>query len=318
MQVIRDNPGTQLLQSAVVTIGNFDGLHIGHQGLLDQCKLLADGKRPIAVMTFEPLPQAWFRPDSPPARLMSARQKLERLANEGVDIVWLMRFNQSLASMPADEFVQSTLVNTLGASDVVVGDDFRYGKGRQGDFASLKRAGEKYGFGVSAVPTIEVDGVRASSSRIRECLDSGDLVQAEHLLGHPYRTQGRVIRGQQLGRKLGYPTANMRPAVSPGPLKGIFAVRARYCDDGQGNNNWHDGVANLGTRPAVGGEGFLVEVHLFDFERDLYGRRLEVEYVAKLRDEAHFEDINDLVKQMREDERLARQKLGLSKQKHGL
>ena len=313
MQVIRDNPGTQVLQSAVVTIGNFDGLHIGHQALLNQCKRLADGKRPIAVLTFEPLPQFWFTPETAPARLLSVRQKLEYLAAEGVDLVWLMRFNQSLADMTADEFVRSTLVQTLAVSEVVIGDDFHYGKARQGDTASLREAGKTYNFGVTTVATVEMDDIRASSTRIRECLGTGDFVQAQHLLGRPYRTQGRVIRGRQLGRKFGYPTANMRLAVSHSPLQGIFAVRARYSDGDKGYSDWHDGVANLGTRPAVGGEGFLVEVHLFDFERDLYGRRMEVEYVAKLRDEAHFEDIDDLVKQMREDERLARQKLRLNK-----
>lgn len=306
MQVIRDNPGTRLLQSSVVTIGNFDGLHIGHQALLEKCRLLADGKRPIAVLTFEPLPQAWFRPELAPARLISVRQKLEYLANEGIELVWLMRFNQSLAAMLAEEFVQSTLVQTLSASDVVVGDDFHYGKGRQGNTASLRKAGEAYNFGLNTVASIELDGQRASSTRIREFLDDGDFVQARRLLGRPFRMQGRVIRGRQLGRKLGYPTANMRLAASPSPLKGIYAVRARCCED---DARWYDGVANLGTRPAVGGEGFLVEVHLFDFDADLYGKRLEVEYVAKLRDEVHFEDIDDLVKQMREDVRLARQKL---------
>ena len=298
-----------MLQSPVVTIGNFDGLHFGHQALIQRCRILAEEQsnvpaRPIVVVTFEPLPAAWFRPDAAPARLMSVRQKLAYLDNEGIDLVWMMRFNQALAGMSAETFIQSVLVDVLDAGDVVVGEDFHYGKARQGNTESLRQAGEKHGFELNTVATVEVDGQRASSSSIRECLAAGELSQAARLLGRPYRTQGKVIRGRQLGRKLGYPTANMPLAVSPSPLSGIFAVRARWGDSG-----WRDGVANLGTRPAVGGEGFLVEVHLFDFDGDLYGHHMEVEYVKKLRNEEHFEDIDDLVKQMREDERLARESL---------
>jgi len=301
MRVIRDNPGRQLLQSSVVTIGNFDGLHLGHQALIRLCKTLAGNRHSTAVVTFEPLPQAWFRPDTAPARLMSVRQKLDFLAAEAIDLVWLMRFNQALAGMDAESFVRSVLVNTLAAKNVVVGEDFRYGRGRQGDIESLRRSGEKLGFGVHAVPMIDIEDCRASSSNIREFLAAGDLKQAKRLLGRPFSMSGRVIRGRQLGRQLGYPTANVRLAAEPSPLKGVFAIRARWA-----NGGWHDGVANLGTRPAVGGEGFLVEAHLFDFKGDLYGQKLEVEFMKKLRDETHFEDIDDLVVQMREDERQAR------------
>lgn len=301
MQVLRDNPGRQLLSSSIVTIGNFDGLHLGHQALIRLCQSLAGSRHSVAVVTFEPLPAAWFQPDAAPARLMSTRQKLARFAELGVDLVWMLRFNQALASTAAEDFVQSVLVDTLAAKNVVVGEDFRYGKRRQGDIDSLRRSGEKLGFGLHAVPMIDIDGNRASSSNIREYLAAGDLKRAAHLLGRPFRMAGRVISGRQLGRQLGYPTANIRLLASPSPLQGVFAIRVRW-----GDRDWHDGVANLGTRPAVGGEGFLVEAHLFDFEGDLYGQRLEIEYVEKLRDEAHFEDIDDLVLQMREDERQAR------------
>jgi len=301
MKVIRDNPGRQLLQSSVVTIGNFDGLHLGHQALIRRCLSLADGRRPIAVVTFEPLPQAWFRPDSAPARLMSVRQKLDYLAHESIDLVWLMRFNWKLAALSAEDFVQSVLVETLAAEDVVVGEDFHYGKGRRGDTDSLRKSGGKLGFGLHTIPMLDVVGRRVSSTNIRDSLATGDLEQAGLLLGRPFRMTGRVIRGRQLGRQFGYPTANIRLAALPSPLMGIFAIRARWGDRG-----WHDGVANLGTRPAVGGEGFLLEAHLFDFNDSLYGHRLEVEFVKKLRDEVHFEDIDDLVVQMREDERQAR------------
>jgi len=307
MQVIRDNPGRQLLQSSVVTIGNFDGLHLGHQSLIRRCESLAGGKRPIAMVTFEPLPQAWFKADAAPARLLSVRQKLDFLANEGIDLVWLMRFNRALSEISAEDFVQSILVKTLAAAEVVVGEDFRYGARRQGDIESLRLAGKKLGFGLNAVPMLDMGGKVVSSSAIRDCLASGDLEQAKLFLGRPYRMAGRVIRGSQLGRQLGYPTANLRPAASPSPLSGVFAIRARWAD-----SDWCDGVANLGTRPAVGGEGFLVEAHLFDFEGSLYGQKLEVEFVEKLRDEAHFKNIDDLVAQMREDERQARCCLALS------
>lgn len=307
MRVIRDNPGGKLLQSSVVTIGNFDALHLGHQALINRCNSIAKQIRPIAVVTFEPLPMAWFRPEAAPARLMSVRQKLECLANAGIELVWLMRFNQALANMTADDFVQSVLVETLAVRDVVVGHDFHYGKARQGDIDTLRRSGQKLGFDVTTVPMLDVDGQRVSSSNIRHCLASGDLGQARKLMGRPFRMSGRVIRGRQLGRQLGYPTANMRLAALPSPLKGVFAVRARWGDSG-----WRDGVANLGTRPAVGGEGFLVETHFFDLDEELYGRRLEVEFVKKLREESHFEDIDDLVTQMREDERQARRCLSLT------
>ena len=301
MQVIRDNPGRQLLRSSIVTIGNFDGLHLGHQAVIRLCQSLAGNRHSVAVVTFEPLPAAFFRPDAAPARLMSTRQKLASLCAEAVDLVWLLRFNQALASMDAEDFVQSVLVNTLAAKKVVVGEDFRYGNGRRGDIDSLRRSGQKMGFELHAVPMIDVGDFRASSSNIREYLAAGELKQAARLLGRPFRMEGRVISGRQLGRQLGYPTANIRLAASPSPLRGVFAIRVRW-----GGGAWHDGVANLGTRPAVGGVGFLVEAHLFDFEDNLYGQRLEIEYVKKLRDEAHFEDIDDLVLQMREDERQAR------------
>lgn len=307
MQIIRDNPGRQLLQSSVVTIGNFDGLHLGHQTLIRCCESLADGQRPIAVVTFEPLPLVWFKPESAPARLMSVRQKLEYLKIKGIDLVWLMRFNRSLADMSAEDFVSEVLVKTLAAKDVVVGEDFHYGKGRKGDMDSLRKSGKKLGFDLSTISMVDVDGLRASSTNIRSCLAAGDLVQAKHLMGRPFRMAGRVIRGRQLGRKLGYPTANMRLAATPSPLKGVFVIRARWGDSG-----WRDGIANLGTRPAVGGEGFLVEAHLFDFNDSLYGKRLEIEFRKKLRDEAHFENIDDLVVQMREDERQARHYLSLT------
>jgi len=307
MQVIRDNPGRRLLRSSVVMIGNFDGVHLGHQSLIECSKSLAEIGQPLVVVTFEPTPRAWFGPENAPPRLASARQKLELLADKGIDLVWLMRFNQALAEVDPDDFVSSALVETLAVRQVVVGEDFRYGRARQGDITSLRKSGEKLGFGVNVVPMREIDGEVVSSTLIRDCLAQGELDEARRLLGRPYRMAGRVIRGRQLGRKLGYPTANMKLAARPSPLGGVFAIRARWNDIG-----WRDGVANLGTRPAVGGEGFLVEAHLFDFDGDLYSQRLELEFVKKLRNETHFENIDDLVAQMREDERQARYCLAMN------
>ena len=307
MRVVRDNPGRQLLSSSVVTIGNFDGLHLGHQALIERCQSLAGAKHSIAVVTFEPLPLAWFRPDAAPARLLSVRQKLEFLENAGIDLVWMMRFNQELADLSAEKFVQSVLVKTLAARHVVVGEDFHYGKGRQGDIQTLLESGRQLGFELHPLAMLDVDGERASSSNIRAHLAAGDLEKAKRLLGRSFRMAGRVVRGRQLGRQLGYPTANIRLAVSPSPLGGVFAVRARWDESG-----WHDGVANLGTRPAVGGEGFLIEVHLFDFNENLYGQRMEVAFIAKLREETHFDVIDDLVAQMRDDEQQARNCLALT------
>jgi riboflavin kinase/FMN adenylyltransferase len=221
LQIIRDNPGRQVLKSSVVTIGNFDGLHLGHQSLLRRCVSLAQGERPVAVVTFEPLPQSWFSPESAPARLMSVYQKLDFLNKQGVQLVWLMRFNQALANMTAEDFVQTVLVKTLDAGEVVVGEDFKYGQRRQGDIETLRQAGQKSGFGLSAMPMLEVDGQLASSTAIRSHLASGNLEQAAHLLGRPFRMTGKVTRGQQLGRKLGYPTANIRLASLPSPLHGV-------------------------------------------------------------------------------------------------
>ena len=301
MRFIRDNPGRQLLRSSVVMIGNFDGVHLGHQSLIRHCKSLAGEQRPVAVVTFEPLPKAWFGLEHAPPRLTSVRQKVEFLSGQGVDLVWLMRFNQALAEMSPEDFVRTVLVETLAAGEVVVGEDFRYGRAREGDIASLREAGKEWGFGVTIMPMVQIDGEVVSSSLISDCLARGNLGAAKRFLGRPFRMAGRVIRGRQLGRELGYPTANMRLSSSPSPLGGVFAVRARW-NGGQ----WRDGVANLGTRPAVGGREFLVEAHLFDFDGDLYGNMMELEFIRKLRDETHFEKIDDLIAQMREDERQAR------------
>jgi riboflavin kinase/FMN adenylyltransferase len=307
MRLFRDISHRRLSKGSVVTIGNFDGLHLGHQALIERCRVRAGQDLERAVITFEPLPLAWFNPASAPARVTSPRQKLEQFAAAGMDLVWMMRFNQALAELSAREFVQRMLVSALQARSVVVGDDFRFGRKREGDIEALRGMGAEFGFAVDVVgEVVDAEG-RVSSSVVRAALRAGDFARAEALLGRPWCMQGRVFRGSQLGRKLGYPTANMKLAASPSPVGGIFAVRARVAGSEVG---WLDGVANLGRRPAVGGGDFLVEVHLFDVHMDLYGRRLEVQFVEKIRDEADFSHLDALKAQMHKDEAAARTILG--------
>ncbi len=305
MRLARDNSATGLSNGSVVTIGNFDGIHRGHRTLIDRCRELSHRHGEIALVTFEPLPLAFFAPVRAPARLTSVRQKLQQFRESGIDLVWMMRFNQHLARMSARSFVQHVLVEGLSAGYVVVGDDFRFGRDRAGDTELLAALGAEFGFGVEAIPAVTDGGERISSSQLREALADGDLERTRRLLGRPFSMQGRVFRGAQLGRTLGYPTANMKLAVEPSPLAGVFAVQARVLS-GPGKTGWLDAVASLGTRPVVGGKDFLVEVHFFDFDADLYGRRLEVRFIRKLRDEANFANLDALVVQMKKDEAQAR------------
>jgi riboflavin kinase/FMN adenylyltransferase len=311
MRLVRDNSTTRLAVDPIVTIGNFDGIHRGHRVLIERCRELAGNDREVALVTFEPLPQAFFSPVRAPARLTSVRQKLQQFRESGIDLVWMMRFNQHLASMSVRDFVRQVLVRGLSAGHVVVGDDFRFGKDRSGDHVLLGELGREFGFAVEAIRAVTEDGQKISSSVVREALAGGDLVRTGRLLGRPFSMQGRVFRGSQLGRKLGYPTANMKLAVEPSPLAGVFAVQARVLS-GPARTAWLNGVASLGTRPVVGGGDFLVEVHFFDFEADLYGRRLEVRFIRKLRDEANFESLDALVAQMRKDEAQARDVLQMA------
>jgi riboflavin kinase/FMN adenylyltransferase len=302
MRVITENTIRTISKSSVVTIGNFDGVHLGHKALIRRCHELAEPGQEVAVVTFEPLPQAFFVPARAPARLGSQRQKLGLLERSGIDLVWTMSFNQDLAEMTADSFVESVVCRSLAASCVVVGADFRFGRARKGDLAALTALGEQHGFKAEAVADVEFEGTRVSSTAIRETLAGGDFDLAGGFLGRSYTVEGEVIRGSQLGRELGYPTANMRLEAEPSPISGVFAVRVRK----PGDQHWRDAVANLGNRPAVGGTEFLVEVHLFDFSSDLYGQRLEVEFVEKIRAEENFDSMDDMVDQIKKDEARAR------------
>jgi riboflavin kinase/FMN adenylyltransferase len=308
MRLFRDLNHSSLSAGSVVTIGNFDGLHRGHQALVERCHAWDGEGLERAVITFEPLPQAWFSPASAPGRLTSPRQKLELLAGMGIDLVWMMRFNQELADIPARRFVERVLRDAMRARHVVVGDDFRFGRKREGDLDLLESLGREFGFSVEIVAEVVDEQGRISSSAVRHALQAGDFDRAARLLGRPWTMQGHVFKGAQLGRRLGYPTANMKLAAKPCPIAGIFAVQARVKDDSTGQ--WLDGVANLGRRPAVGGGEFLMEVHLFDLDLDLYGRRMQVRFIEKIRDEANFSTLEALTAQMNIDAAQARAILG--------
>jgi len=306
MRVIRNRPGklcagSYAARPSVVAVGNFDGMHRGHMALIERCQEKASAHDVVAMVTFEPLPQAFFRPEQEPARLSTVYQKLLSFQSAGVDLVWMMRFGKDLASLSAREFVRQVLHADLRAKCVVIGEDFCFGRGREGNVALLKQFGAEMGFAVETVAAVECSGQRISSSGIRQQLAAGDFQLAAECLGRPFRMEGRVVRGANLGKKLGYPTANLRIRARPSPLQGVFAVFARSAND-----RWRAGVSNLGWRPAVGGKEPLLEVHFFDFDKDLYGQRLEVQFVAKLRDELNFESIDDLVIQMKSDEAEAR------------
>ncbi len=292
MRVFRGIPA-RATHSTVLTIGNFDGVHRGHRALLARLTGLAQqAGLPAAVMTFEPNPREFFAPQSAPARLASLREKLQLLAECGVDQAYVCAFNQRFAALTADAFVER-IVRGLGVRHLMIGDDFRFGKGRSGDFALL----QQHGFGVEAMETLVHEGERVSSSAVREALDAGDLEHAERLLGRPYCISGRVIHGQKLGRKLGYATANIQLKRLKAPLSGIFVVTV----DGIGARQYK-GVASLGVRPTVSASGKpTLEVYIFDFEGDLYRAHLRVNFLHKLRDEAKFDSLDALQAQIARD-----------------
>ncbi len=301
MRVFRDHHHRGLSAASVVAIGNFDGVHRGHQALIARARELAAGDKAVAVVSFEPLPRAWFDSANAPPRLTGPAEKLRLLGAAGVDLAWLLRFNGALAGMSAHDFVAQILVGGLGARVVIIGEDFRFGKGREGDLERMRALGHEFGFEVAPVADVTDGDLRISSTAIRNALAAGEFDRAALLLGRPYSVTGHVIRGKQLGRTLGYPTANIRPWRGSIPLQGVYAVRARV-DGGP----WRDGVASVGVRPAVGGGETLLEVHLFDFDGDLYGRRLETRFLARLRGEEDFASLDALVKQMNNDASAAR------------
>jgi riboflavin kinase/FMN adenylyltransferase len=294
---------------SVATIGNFDGVHLGHQSVFRH--LLEKGAEldlPTTVVTFEPQPREFFQPDSAPARLTRLREKLQAIEDAGVQRVVVLEFNKRLAAMPAEAFVRELLAEGLGVRFLSVGDDFRFGRGRKGDFELLRNMGLAFGFEVENMNTYKLDADRVSSTRIRELLTLGDLATAAQCLGRPYRICGRVIHGHKRGRTIGFPTlnVNMRRLVSP--LHGVYAVKVGGLGTGE-----LLGVANIGNRPMVDGDHrYLLEVHLFNFDRQVYGEHVSVEFVQKLRDEQRFDSFEQLRQQILCDADQARTILGVA------
>jgi riboflavin kinase/FMN adenylyltransferase len=284
-------------RGCVATIGNFDGVHLGHQAVIGQLAEKAQElKLPTLVMIFEPQPPEFFSPKAAPARLTRLREKLFALRRYSVDRVLVVRFNARFAALEAEDFVRRILIEGLGVRYLVVGDDFRFGHQRRGDFAMLEQSGRHYGFPVVNMHTFEIDGERVSSTRIRTLLDTGDLEGAERLLGRPYRMSGRVAHGDKIGRTLDVPTANVHLHRKVSPIQGVFVVEL-FGIEGE---PW-PGVASVGTRPTIGGTRPLLEVHLFDFERDIYGVHVNVNFLHKLRDEKRFDSLDELKRRMQED-----------------
>ena len=302
-RLFRDVAGGPLCpRGSVVCIGAFDGLHLGHRALVQHAATRARAlELPMVALSFEPLPREFFATDAPPPRLLLPRAKIEGLRALGADLVGLLRFDARLAAMSADAFVREVLAGRLSAREVWVGPGFGFGKGRVGDIDTLRSVGDASGFIAGEIKPVQLDGERVSSTRIRTALQAGDFTTATRLLGRPYTIGNRVMRGRQLGRTLGFPTANLRFGGKTPPLSGIFATRVH----GVGAQPWPS-VSSFGTRPTVDGVEPLLEAHLFDFDGDLYGRRIEVEFVAKLREEEKFDTLPTLVEQMHRDAAQAR------------
>lgn len=297
-------------RGCVATIGNFDGVHLGHQSVFRHLMEKGDELNlPTTVVTFEPQPQELFRPAGAPARLTRLREKLLAIEAVGVQRVVVLEFNRRLAAMAAEAFVKELLVEGLGVRFLSVGDDFRFGRERRGDFGLLCRMGELYGFEVEDMNTYKLDADRVSSTRIRELLSQGDFATAAEYLGRPYRICGRVAHGDKRGRSIGFPTMNVNLHRRVSPLNGVYAVWV----EGLGGARPHPGVANIGVRPTLAGDQrYLLEVHLFDFQRDVYGAHVSVEFVRKLRDEVRFENFEALRRQILRDTSAAREILGLA------
>ena len=278
-------------RGCALTVGAFDGIHRGHQSVLAHLRArAAERSLPSAVIVFEPLPREYFRPLEAPPRITNFRERLQALAGTGIDRVLVLKFDAALRSMSADEFISEVFVSGLGGEYVALGDDFRFGNRREGDYEYARAASKRYGYEVQQTATFELDGERVSSTRVREVLANADFETAERLLGRPFTLTGRVEYGRQLGRELGAPTANIRLNRLKSPLSGVYAVRV----DGAGLDGAH-GVANVGTRPTIGDSlKANLEVHLLDRSVDLYGKRLTVRFAHKLRDEKKYDSLEDL------------------------
>lgn len=297
MQLIRTLESYKDASGAVATIGNFDGVHLGHQMVIE--KIISQSKKmnmPAMVITFEPSAKEFFQKNSAPARLTNFREKFMLLRNLGVDKFVCLKFNRSLANMPAEEFIQNTLVKNLAVRSLTVGDNFRFGKDRQGDIQLLQQLSKPLNYQVEDSDSYTYGQQRVSSTLIRELLADGDLDQAEALLGRPYSMSGHVVHGDQKGRTIGFPTANIPIRRVKSALSGVYAVRVLL-----ENGKEFSGVANVGTRPTVGGVRIQLEVHLFNFSQDIYTQLIKVSFVKKIRDEKKFDSFDELKKQIHQD-----------------
>jgi riboflavin kinase/FMN adenylyltransferase len=299
--VRHEEPLPATLRQAVVAIGNFDGVHRGHRAVIGRAITQARAlDRPAAALTFEPHPRSFFHPNDPSFRLNSEHGKLRLLATTGLDGAIVLDFDDRLAALTAEEFVERILVKRLGVSGAVVGFNFRFGKQRTGTPEYLKAQGDLCGFAVEVVPPFEIAGVRVSSGAVRAALAEGRVAEAAELLGYPWFVTAEVVRGDQRGRSFGYPTANMRLDPDACLRHGIYAVRVAV------GNKHYDGVASFGRRPMFDTGAVLLEVFLFDFSGDLYGAALDVAFIAWIRPEMNFGRVEDLIRRMDEDARLAR------------
>jgi riboflavin kinase/FMN adenylyltransferase len=291
----------------VMTLGNFDGVHRGHQAILGRVAEAAHARGGDAVaLTFDPHPVAILRPDRAPPLITSLRDRIALIAGTGIDVLVVQHFTTAFAALSAEEFVERFVVRRLGATQVIVGHSVSFGHERRGDAALLTRLGERHGFAVEVVGPIRVDGHDVSSSAVRRAIAAGDMRLAATLLGRPHRLGGRVVRGKQRGAALGFPTANVRVRAGMLPPDGVYAVRVRHDGD------WIDGAANIGTNPTFGDTGRTLEAYLFDFEADLYDARVDVAFVERLRDEEKFASVEALVAQMKQDVARARALLAAS------
>jgi riboflavin kinase / FMN adenylyltransferase len=326
MQIFRNQPPLSVRAPCVLTIGNFDGVHLGHQAVLASLQKIGKERQlPVALLTFDPHPREYFSQLAPsnvkaqaPSRIQSLRDKACALQQHGVDQLIVAHFNKRLSSMRAEDFIEKYLVQTLQVKHLFVGDDFQFGAGRRGNFEMLTDMGKALDFSVERMPTVMHNGERISSSYVRKALAAGEFELVEKLLGRPYTMSGKVIHGKKLGRTLGFPTLNMLvpgSSISSGAkslLHGIYAVRVHHL--GVNSKVVFDGVASLGTRPAVEQHGrYLLETHVFNFEGDAYGKTLAVEFVAKLRDEANYDSLEALTTQINIDAQQAKAVLSGSK-----
>ena len=293
---------TRPIPASAVTIGNFDGVHRGHQLVISQLKQVAgEASLPTVVIIFEPQPIEYFAPDKAPKRLARFREKIAYLKAQRIDYLLCLHFDHKLAAQSAENFVQQILVNSINTKHLVIGDDFHFGKNRQGNFQFLKDNCERFGFMVDETETLMINGERVSSTRIRESIQQGDFEKAAELLGRPYSLSGRIAHGQKLGRELGYPTINIKMGDKTLIVKGIFAVNVKGLD-----NRVLEGVASIGTRPTVNGVDTILEVYILDFDRDVYGYSVEVNFLHKIRNEEKFDSLEELAAHIAQDTKKAK------------